>query len=198
MEPKNTVPSGYSVAPSKRQIGAAWGRSKAAPKAIHERASPPQPREGTMNTTSQLAVEILHRSAVPAVPLAHLIEAMERETGWPRGTAESVVRDLRATPLSLRVLNSPIGVVEPGRRGTVARMTSSPLEHRWVLRLTPPRTPSVPPLRRLGESMRAVARQIDERSVSTGARCLLLMTSGADTFTAIGAASEDECRRPAA
>lgn len=151
-----------------------------------------------MTTTSQLAVEILRRSAVPAVPLAHLIEAMERETGWPRGATDAVVRDLRSAPRFLRVLDSPIGVVKSGRRGTVARLTSSRLEHSWVLRLTPPRTPPTPPLGRLCESMRAVARRIDERSVSTGARCLLLMTSGSDAFAAIDAASGGESQRPAA
>ncbi len=151
-----------------------------------------------MTTTSQLAVEILRRSAAPAVPLAHLIEAMERETGWPSGATDAVVRELRSDPRHLRVLDSPIGVVKPTRRGTVARLTSSRLEHSWVLRLTPPHTPPTPPLRCLGESLRAIARRVDDRSVSTGARCLLLMTSGSDTIAALDAASGRDAQRPAA
>ena len=62
-----------------------------------------------MKTTSEHAQEILWRSSSPALPLASLVEALERETVTTTGGTESVLRELRTRPDLFRVLDPRVG-----------------------------------------------------------------------------------------
>ena len=134
-----------------------------------------------MKTTSEHAQEILWRSPSPAMPLAILVEALERETLTTTGGTESVLRALRARPDLFRVLDPRIGPWRgPGAMYPEVRAWTPDVS---VLGLRPRHRPSSPVRARLAETLRSLGRRVDQGSATATARWLLLMERESTVFT---------------
>lgn len=133
-----------------------------------------------MKTTSDHAQEILWRSSSPALPLASLVEALERETVTTTGGTESVLRELRARPDLFRVLDPRVG---PWRsRGAMSAEVRAWTPDLSVLGLRPHPRPSSPVRARLAETLRSLGRRVDQGSATATARWLLLMERESTAF----------------
>ena len=134
-----------------------------------------------MKTTSEHAQEILWRSSSPALPLASLVEALERETITTTGGTEAVLRELRTRPDLFRVLDPRVG---PWRsRGAMYVEVRAWIPDLSVLGLRPRPRPSSPVRARLAETLRSLGRSVDQGSATATARWLLLMERESTTFT---------------
>ena len=134
-----------------------------------------------MKTTSEHAQEILWRSSSPALPLASLVEALERETVTTTGGTEAVLRELRTRPDLFRVLDPRVG---PWRsRGAMYAEVRAWIPDLSVLGLRPRPRPSSPVRARLAETLRSLGRRVDQGSATATARWLLLMERESTAFT---------------
>ncbi len=126
-----------------------------------------------MKTMSEHVQEILWRSPSPALPLASLVAALERETVMTTGGPERVLSELRSRPELFRVLDPRVGPWYVRRSSNdVARSWTPDL---WVLGLSPRQRPCSPVRARLSETLRSLGRRVDQGSAMATARWLLLM-----------------------
>ena len=127
-----------------------------------------------MKTISDFAREILSRSPTPALPLAHLVEAIEAESAGPVAGVERVLAELRSRPDLFRVLDPRIG---PWRRATAKPGETPPWSpDTWVLGLDPGTSAASPVRARTSESLRCLGRRVDENSATEVARWLILIS----------------------
>lgn len=122
-------------------------------------------------------MEILSRSPTPALPLPHLLEAIEEETVGCVVDAERILNELRSRPDLFRILDPMIG---PWRRATAKPGDVPPWSpETWVLGLDPDSRATSPVSARTAESLRCLGREIDENSATAVARWLLLIERSA-------------------
>ncbi len=144
-----------------------------------------------MQSTTDLAVQILARTPARTLPMSHLIHLMEQEAGGAGVGHEFVVQAVRARPNLFRLLDpwrGPWRVPKrtgPGGSTRGSTLGSHPLggatDEPWVLLLEPPADSELdPPLRMLQESMLAAGRRVDEHSVTALARWLQMSLEVAD------------------
>jgi hypothetical protein len=131
-----------------------------------------------MKTMSDLAREILGRSPTPALPIPHLLEAIEEETGGQVASVERFLSEIRSRPDLFRVLDPMIG---PWRRANARPSEVPPWSpETWVLGLEPGTGVSSPVSARTAESLRCLGKRVDENSATAVARWLLLIERSAN------------------
>jgi hypothetical protein len=141
-----------------------------------------------MTTTPDLVERILNRSMAYAMPLPLLVEAVNREIGGPRVSPEDLLRSLRSRPDPFRTLDPLVG---PWRRIAALRW----VDGGWapdprVIGLSPARRPRSAFVSRLTESLRCLAKQVDERSTTATARWSIHMELASKTLSSAGIPSE--------
>lgn len=137
-----------------------------------------------MTTTPDLVERILNRSMAYAMPLPLLVEAVNREIGGPEMGPEDLLRSLRSRPDLFRTLDPLVG---PWRRlATVHWADGGWAPDTWVIGLSPGRRPRSAFVSRLNESLRCLAKQVDERSTTATARWLVHMELTLKTLSSAG------------
>jgi hypothetical protein len=130
-----------------------------------------------MKTIPDFVREILSRSPTPALPLPHLVAAIEEESAGCVASAEGILTEIRSRPDLFRVLDPMIG---PWRRATAKPGEVPPWSpDTWVLGLDPDTRTSSPVSARTAESLRCLGRRVDENSATAVARWLLLIERSA-------------------
>ena len=130
-----------------------------------------------MKTIPDFVREILSRSPAPALPLPHLVEAIEEESVGCVASAEGILTEIRSRPDLFRVLDPMIG---PWRRAIAKPGEVLPWSpETWVLGLDPDTRASSPVSARTAESLRCLGRRVDENSATAVARWLLLIERSA-------------------
>ena len=130
-----------------------------------------------MKTIPDFVREILSRSPTPALPLPHLLGAIEEESAGCVASAEGILTEIRSRPDLFRVLDPMIG---PWRRATAKPGEVPPWSpETWVLGLDPDTRTSSPVSARTAESLRCLGRRVDENSATAVARWLLLIERSA-------------------
>lgn len=132
-----------------------------------------------MQSTTDLAVNILARTPARTLPISRLSHLIEQEAGGGVVGQELVVRAVRARPNLFRLLDPWRGPWRvSGRMGPEgSTFTANPLggatDDPWVLLLEPPTDSELdPPLSMLQDSTLAAGRRVDEHSVTALARWL--------------------------
>lgn len=145
-----------------------------------------------MQSTVDLAVHILARTPARTLPISHLSDLIQQETGGAGVERELVVQAVRARPNLFRMLDPWRGPWRvSGRMGpNASAFTSSQLggvaDEPWVLLLEPPTDSALdPPLRMLQESTLAAGRRVDEHSVTALARWLRMSLEVADVASSL-------------
>ncbi len=145
-----------------------------------------------MQSTTDLAVQILARTPARTLPISHLIHLMEQEAGGAGVGHEFVVQAVRARPNLFRLLDpwrGPWRVPKrtgPGGSTLGSRPLGGATDEPWVLLLEPPTDSELdPPLRMLQESMLAAGRRVDEHSVTALARWLRMSLKVADAASSL-------------
>ena len=133
-----------------------------------------------MRSTSEHVQEILCRFACVALPMAILVEALERETITTTGGTERVLGELKSRPDLFRVLDPGVG---PWRgRSAITGSAEAWTPDIWVLSLRPCHRPCSAVRARLSESLRCLGRRVDQGSAMATARWSLLMERESTVF----------------
>ncbi len=141
-----------------------------------------------MTTTPDLVERILNRSMAYAMPLPLLVEAVNREIGGPGVSPEDLLRSLRSRPDLFRTLDPLVG---PWRRiAALRRVDGGWAPDLWVVGLSPGRRPRSAFVSRLTESLRCLAKQVDERSTTATTRWLIHMELACNALSSAGIPSE--------
>ncbi len=125
---------------------------------------------------------------VYAMPLPLLVEAVNREIGGPGVSPEDLLRSLRSRPDLFRTLDPLVG---PWRRiAALRRVDGGWAPDLWVVGLSPGRRPRSAFASRLTESLRCLAKQVDERSTTATTRWLIHMELACNALSSAGIPSE--------